>query len=125
MKLLKSFVKPGLLALSLLGAGLLGAAIAPAPALAQGACSGITNAFAYNECLARSGPQKRTRASRYRGGNPEATVRGRARFDPAVDDSGSRRGVRISRGRNRTSAVIDPWASIKRTFTPSRKSRRR
>jgi hypothetical protein len=127
VKHLNQVIKPGFLALAVLGISLFGTPITMTPALAQGNCANITNAFAYNECLARSGPQKRMRAARGpRGGNPEATVRGRADFDPAADDSGSRRGIRVTRGRNRTRAVIDPWASIKRTFTPApRRGRRR
>lgn len=92
-------------------------------AMAAG-CEGISNPFAYNECLAKQGPQRSTsRARRSRGGNPEATVRGRARYNPSADDRNS--SVRISRTRGRSSAVIDPWGSIKRTFTPGPKKRRR
>jgi hypothetical protein len=96
----------------------------PLPAFA--ACEGISNAFAYNECLAKAGPQKRSRASRARrGADPESTVRGSARYNPAADDTGARRGVRISRRHGRSRATIDPWGAIKRTFAPSRKKRRR
>lgn len=85
-------------------------------------CEGISNPFAYNECLAKQSPQSRRSVSPRRGGNPEASVRSRSRYSPGPrDDVG---GVRISRGRNRSSAVIDPWASIKRTFNPPRKRRR-
>jgi hypothetical protein len=96
------------------------------PAMAQGNCEAITSPFAYNECLARQSPQSRRSVSpRRRGaGDPEASVRTnrRARYNPAPADGGP--GVTITRGRNRTSATIDPWSSIKRTFAPSRSRRR-
>jgi hypothetical protein len=79
---------------------------------AEAACEGITNAFIYNECLAREGPQKRTRAPRAgRGADPEATVTGRARRGRSVEDG---QGITISRrsGR-RVKAVIDPWSGVR------------
>ncbi|MCA0401648.1 MAG: hypothetical protein LCH38_12635 [Proteobacteria bacterium] len=97
----------------------------PNPVLASG-CEGISNPFAYNECLARQSPQRGARRARAaRAGDPEASVRvRRGRYAPAGGDHGS--GVIISRGQGRTSAEIDPWAAIKRSFTPtpSRKRRR-
>lgn len=108
------------------GSLLMFGALAAAPAVA-GPCEGIQNAFAYNNCLAKEGPQKRGRAPRAgRGVDPESTVRGRARYNPSADDGGPARGVRISRHRGgRSRAVIDPWGAIKRSLTPSRKKRRR
>jgi len=113
---LKAFVGGGLLVFGTL------AAMPPAVA----SCEGIQNAFAYNDCLAKAGPQKRGRAPKAgRGVDPESTVRGRSRYNPSADDGGPARGVRISRHRGRSRAVIDPWGAIKRSFTPSRKKRRR
>lgn len=111
---------------TLVGSGvLLLGAIAFAP-VANASCEGIQNAFAYNDCLSKAGPQKRGRAPKAsRGVDPESTVRGRARYNPSADDGGPARGVRISRHRGRSQAVIDPWGAIKRSFTPSRKKRRR
>lgn len=110
--------------LLLAAAALLGGA---SPASAN--CEGISNAFAYNECLAKQGPGRSTaRAPKAgRGADPESTVRSRtrARYNPSADDAGSTRGISISRGRTRTSAVIDPWGSLKRVFSPSPKKRRR
>lgn len=83
------------------------------PARAAG-CEGIDNAFAYNECLARTGPQRSTARRARAGGNSGAIARKRVtgRYNPAVDDSGP--GVFINRGRSRTSAVIDPWRSSRK-----------
>lgn len=92
-------------------------------AMAQANCEAISSPFAYNECLARQNPQSRRSASprRGRGGDPEASVRSRSRYNPGPREEA---GVQISRKRGRTSAVIDPWGSIKRTFAPTRKRRR-
>lgn len=101
--------------------------LAQSPALA--ACEGISNAFAYNECLAKQGPARGTsRAPKAaRGVDPEATVRGKARYSPSrekVGEAGAS-GITISRRRGRSSAVIDPWGAIKRGFSgPTRKRRR-
>ena len=99
----------------------------------------ITNAFAYNECLANQGPQKKVHAPRAKGGDPEATVRGRgagrssrrSRYAPSAPDSFGGQGVSITRrGEHRTSAVIDPWAAVKSGYSSSnnangRRKRRR
>ncbi len=112
----------------LLGLALVGASFAFTLREASAACEGISNAFAYNDCLAKQGPARGTRAPRAgRGVDPEATVRGKARYSPSRESIGSAGsgGVAISRSRNRTRAVIDPWGSIKRTFAPGPKKRRR
>lgn len=110
------------MALALAGAGWLGGSNV---AMAN-ACEGISNPFAYNECLAKQSPQRGTRRVRApKSGDPEASVRTkRGRYAPTGGDNGS--GVIISRGRGRTSAEIDPWGAIKRSFAPapSRKRRR-
>lgn len=112
-----------------LGAALAGAALLLPASPALASCEGISNAFAYNECLAKQGPGRSTaRAPKAgRGADPESTVRSRtrARYNPSADDRSTSRGVSISRGRNRTSVVIDPWGALKRTFSPSPKKRRR
>jgi hypothetical protein len=106
----------------------MGAALAFVAFLAPGSvawanCEGISNPFAYNECLAKQGPQRSVRVPRTNGGDPEATARDRARYNPSRDNSTSS-GVRITRNRNRSSAVIDPWAAIKRAFTPAPRRKR-
>ena len=104
-----------------------GLAVAPAPALAQSQCDSIKNAFAYNECLAKSAPPRSSSARRGTGtDDPESTVRGRSRRlgAAAPDQPQVSNGVAISRGRGRrVSAVIDPWAGA-RSAGPSRKRRR-
>lgn len=113
-----------------LGLALAGAASLVGTVTASANCEGITNAFAYNECLAKQGPQRGTaRAPRApRGVDPEATVRGKARYSPSRESVGSAgaSGIVISRQRGRTSAVIDPWSAVKRGFSgPSPRGRRR
>jgi hypothetical protein len=106
-------------------AGLIAAPLAfGAPAaVAQAGCAHIQNTFAYNECLARQAPPRaeRVRGPR-RGGDPEASVRGRA-ADP---DAGlATRGVSISRNSGRrVRAVIDPWSGARAPTTVARKKRR-
>jgi len=106
----------------MVGLALVGAASLAGTTTASANCESITNAFAYNECLAKQGPQRGTaRAPRApRGVDPEATVRGKARYSPSRESAGNAgaSGITISRQRGRTSAVIDPWGSIKRTFAP-------
>ncbi len=117
------FARTALLGLALAGTALL---LPASPVLAAG-CEGISNAFAYNECLAKQGPARSTSRVRRagRGTDPEATVRGGARYAPGPADAGEGRGVRISRSRGRSSAVIDPWGALKRTFAPAPRKRRR
>lgn len=110
---------------TLLGAALFGAALLLPGSAALANCESITNAFAYNECLAKQGPQRSVSRGRRSNATPLSQAQGRARYNPAVDDGGPARGVRISRNRGRSSAVIDPWASIKNSFTPARGKRRR
>jgi hypothetical protein len=93
------------------------------PVLAAGPCDHITNAFAYNECLAKQGPQRGAREPRSRGGDPEATVR--TRRDASRDTTAADTGVRITRGRGRTRVVIDPWGQITRSAPPQTRKRRR
>lgn len=114
----------------LAGLALFGAATLATTVDASANCESITNAFAYNECLAKQGPQRGTsRAPRaQRGVDPEATVRGKARYSPSRESVGNAgaSGISISRRRGRTSAVIDPWSAVKRGFSgPSRSWRRR
>ena len=112
-----------------LGAVLACAALLLPVSSASANCEGISNAFAYNECLAKQGPARgKSRAARApRGIDPEATVRGKARYSPSRESVGEAgaSGITISRRRGRSSAVIDPWAAVKRGFAgPSRKRRR-
>lgn len=132
--------------LSTLRGFVMGCALASAALLAgtQGAsanCESITNAFAYNECLAKQGPQKKVHAPGAKGGDPEATVQGRgrgagrysrrSRFSPSAPDPDGGQGISITRrGEHRTSAVIDPWAAVKSGYSTSntaggRRKRRR
>lgn len=102
----------------------LGCGLLPLPALAQSGCDHIKSAFAYNECLAKSAPQRASSARRGTGtDDPESTVRGRSRrLGTAAPEQ--QNGVAISRGKGRrASAVIDPWAGARSTG-PSRKRRR-
>ncbi|WP_284178302.1 hypothetical protein [Rhabdaerophilum sp. SD176] len=93
------------------------------PALA--ACEGISNAFAYNECLAKQAPQRGQRAPRVTSGDPEASVihrRGRnsRRANPDAGLSGIG-GIEMTRRNGRTSAVIDPWSGVR----PATRGKRR
>lgn len=108
-------------------AGLSGLMLAVLATEAEAACEGITNAFAYNECLAKQAPQRGVRAPRVTSGDPEASVverRGR-RSGRALrgrgEDAGG--GVTISRRQGRSSAVIDPWGGVR--SNANRRSRRR
>jgi hypothetical protein len=100
-------------------------AVAPPRAAVAAGCEKITNAFAYNECLARQGPQRGQRAASA-AGDPEATVRGRARGRAGgLETLGGGQGVTIQRrGGNRVSATIDPWASVRQTDSSLRRRRR-
>lgn len=108
--------------LSACAALVLGVLVSAPAARAAGGCEHITNAFAYNECLARQGPQRGQRApSASSGEDPESTVRGRARGLSHVSEPEGGNGVVIQRrtGR-RVSATIDPWAGQR---GPSRRRR--
>lgn len=113
------------LALFLGGVGLFGA-IGTASA---GPCDGISNAFAYNECLAKQGPQARTHNPRAgQGADPESTVkerrRGRGRY--ASGGGTEAGGIAINRrDSGRVSAVIDPWAAIRSGYAPQGKASKR
>ncbi|MCZ8376018.1 MAG: hypothetical protein O9342_11620 [Beijerinckiaceae bacterium] len=102
----------------------LGAGLFSRPALA--ACEGISNAFAYNECLSKQAPQRGQRAPRVTSGDPEASVmnrRGRhsrrAGPDGGLPGIG---GIEMTRRNGRTSAVIDPWSGV-RPATPGKRRR--
>lgn len=115
---------------ALVGGGLLMfGTLAFVPA-AVASCEGIQNAFAYNDCLAKEGPQKRGRAPKAdRGVDPESTVseRGRRGRVRAAYTGGN--GVVISRrAGNRVSAAIDPWGSVRaseRTIRAKGRGKRR
>ncbi|MFN3481715.1 hypothetical protein [Rhabdaerophilum calidifontis] len=100
-------------------------AVMPSHAAIAAGCEQITNAFAYNECLARQGPQRGQRAATA-AGDPEATVRGRARGRAGgLEPLGGGHGVTIQRrGGNRVSATIDPWSSVRQTDSSLRRRRR-
>ncbi len=107
------------------GLALSGLAFVSSPALA--ACEGISNAFAYNECLARQAPARGKRAPRATNGDPEETVinRGRGpRRSLFGNDAGSINGVELSRRNGRTSAVIDPWGGVRPSASERRRRRR-
>jgi hypothetical protein len=107
-----------------LGFALAGLTVVSSPALAT--CEGISNAFAYNECLSRQAPARGQRAPRITSGDPEASVinrRGRGqRRSLFGNDAGSISGVELSRRNGRTSAVIDPWGGVR--SSPGQKRRR-
>lgn len=124
----------------MLGCALISAALLVGTQSASANCESITNPFAYNECLAKQGPQKRSHAPSAKGGDPEATVRGRgagrysarrSRYTPSAPDPFGGQGISITRrGEHRTSAVIDPWAAVKSGYSSSntaggRRKRRR
>ena len=90
-------------------------ACASMPAYAQANCEAIKSPFAYNECLAKSAPPRSQPVPRgAAASDPEATVRGRGRRTVAMPEQ-PRHGVAISRGQGRrVSAVIDPWAGVRR-----------
>lgn len=92
---------------------------------AQAACEGISNAFAYNECLAKQAPQRGHRAPRVTG-DPEASVveRGSRRSRRGAFAGQSEAGVSISRRNGRSNAVIDPWGGV-RNSGGTRSGRRR
>jgi hypothetical protein len=108
----------------LAGLVLLGAGFIARPALA--ACEGISNAFAYNECLAKQAPQRGVRAPRVTSGDPEDSVvhrRGRnARRAGADSGLSGIGGIEMTRRNGRTSAVIDPWSGVR---PPAGQKRRR
>ncbi len=91
----------------------------------QAACDHITNAFAYNECLAKQGPQRGQRAiSGSAAVDPESTVRGRRQRGELAAGGGN--GVVIQRrGARRVSATIDPWSGARRPDATPRGRRRR
>lgn len=102
---------------------LCGLALMASPAAAS--CEGISNAFAYNECLAKQAPARSQRAPRVTAGDPEESVinrRGRGPrrtlFGP---DSSAMSGVELTRRNGRTSAVIDPWNGVR----PATRGKRR
>lgn len=102
---------------------LAGLTMVSSPALA--ACEGISNAFAYNECLAKQAPQRGQRAPRVTSGDPEASVihrRGRntrhAGPDAGLSGIG---GIEMTHRNGRTSAVIDPWSGVR----PATRGKRR
>ncbi len=94
---------------------LCGLALMASPAAA--ACEGISNAFAYNECLAKQAPARGQRAPRVTSGDPEDSVVNRRGRGPrralSGHESPGRGGVELTRRNGRTSAVIDPWGSVR------------
>lgn len=100
---------------ALVGGGLLLFGLFVGAPGAAASCEGIQNAFAYNDCLAKEGPQKRGRApTAGRGVDPESTVSGRGRRSRARAAYSGGSGVVISRrAGNRVSAAIDPWDAVR------------
>lgn len=116
---------------ALLGGGLLMLGQLAFVSAAAASCEGIQNAFAYNDCLAKEGPQKRGRApTAGRGVDPESTVSARGRRGRVrAAYSGGGNGVVISRrAGNRVSAAIDPWGTVRasdRTMRAKGRGKRR
>jgi hypothetical protein len=116
----------------MMGCAFIGAALLAGTQGASASCENITNPFAYNECLAKEGPQKKVHTPGAKGGDPEATVRGRgtgryasrrSRFSPSAPDPFGGQGISITRrGEHRTSAVIDPWAAVKSGYGGGKRS---
>lgn len=80
---------------------------------AAGSCESIQDAFAYNQCLARSTPPRAQQGRRRGARAPEAQNRGEANGDWRSAEQ-SERGVHITRRRGeRVKAVIDPWAGAR------------
>lgn len=89
------------------------------------ACDHLTNAFQYNECLAKQAPPKAQSVRRGAGGDPEQTVRqGRRRGGSGLAAREGGNGLLISRSGGRVQATIDPWSGMRSTGTGSRRKRR-
>ncbi|MCA0405801.1 MAG: hypothetical protein LCH39_06595 [Proteobacteria bacterium] len=104
--------------------GILAFGVAVSGEAQAGPCDHITNAFQYNECLAKQAPPKAQSVRRGGGGDPEQTVRnGRRRGGTAMRGSEGGNGLLISRSGGRVQATIDPWSGMRSTGSGKRKRR--